>query len=302
VGISIRYYLFPEDAAPQRIPLRVADGLVGGTDTMPQFANTRQRILTVVLDVDGRSAEAITRFEGTIWTFDGEGSITEGLREAISDVINSIDYRSNSTDTVVAIGPEIAKRKLAAKHRWKPSQEDLDAVLADVWPDKARGRLKAAKGSAPKRPPLTWEGKDALRQATEPFWKISFPIDQLKEPSLAGLVFEARDRAEGEPELAPLYEAIAKMADRRLNLLRARRSSKGIWYACADILRWEDEHTASTVASYHVRCDGRAAAVQAARRLMTEHADKFSADCTIDVSIETELEWEERARMSEDAA
>ena len=50
-------------------------------------------------------------------------------------------------------------------------------------------------------------------------------------------------------------------------------------------------HTGQGIASHYERCDGRDAAVMAARRLLVEHADKLSNDVTVDARVITELEW-----------
>ena len=59
-----------------------------------------------------------------------------------------------------------------------------------------------------------------------------------------------------------------------------------------DIVQWADNmHTGQGIAWFHERCEGREAAVLAARRLLVEHSDKLSNDTTVDARITTELEW-----------
>ena len=88
--------------------------------------------------------------------------------------------------------------------------------------------MKSAKGNTPKRPPLTFDAKQALSAATEGFWKVAHEVDGLKEPSLKGFAFEARERAASDPDFEFLYRALAEMAERRLAILRRRRRERGI--------------------------------------------------------------------------
>lgn len=84
MGITIRYYLFPEGAEPQRLSQRLVDGVIAGTDSMPQFANTRQKVLGVVLENQDGEPERIFRHEATVWEFDAAGDIRTGLQQAMT--------------------------------------------------------------------------------------------------------------------------------------------------------------------------------------------------------------------------
>ena len=69
MGISVRRYLFPEEGEPKRISQRVADGLVFGSDAIPDYAETRQRILTVFLENEVGRPLSIYKAEGSVWVF-----------------------------------------------------------------------------------------------------------------------------------------------------------------------------------------------------------------------------------------
>lgn len=141
-----------------------------------------------------------------------------------------------------------------------------------------------------KTPKLSFEAAHALTQASDPFFGIELAIERLEEQDLIALAGEARCKALDSHH--ELYLAVAAFAEGELAKLAARRSASGIWYACLDVVQWEaNMHTGQGIASYHERCDGRDAAVIAARRLLVEHADKLSNDITVDARITTELEW-----------
>lgn len=147
-----------------------------------------------------------------------------------------------------------------------------------------------ARSATRKTPKLSFEATHALTQVSDPFFGIELAIERLEEPDLIAFAGEARRKAlEGHNEL---YLAVAALAEGEVAKLTARRSLSGIWYACVDVIQWEENmHTGQGIASYHERCDGREAAVVAARRLLVEHADELSNDVTVDARVTTELEW-----------
>jgi len=93
-------------------------------------------------------------------------------------------------------------------------------------------------------------------------------------------------------EFKHLYNALANMADDQLELLRRKRSGKGIWYAVVEVTYWREEREGEVVESFHERCEGRSAAVAAARRMFVENAHKFSHDRTVSAEIWADIEWE----------
>jgi hypothetical protein len=278
---------------------RITNGLIFGTDTMPQFADTRQRVLSTWLDNEEGRPQGIKRYEASIWSFDESGSISASLHESLREFMDAVSSESrikSEGDTVVSIGPELRKRRLAAKYRWEPTTADLDAIAADIWPEGKKDRLKHAASSVRRPPRITYDAKQALEEASGQFWKIYHAIDGLKEQSLAGFIFAARDH--DDPDYLPLYSALAEMAEKRLEIRRRRRRDKGTWYAFVEVLRWNSERVGESVATFHVKCQSRSAAVLATRKLLVKHADKFDDDTTVEAGIETDLEWERMPRES----
>lgn len=291
--MSIRHYLFPEGAVPLRLSHRLVNGLIFGSDWLPQYAGTRQRSLTAFLEMSEGKPVRILGAEGSYWDFDAEGGISEGLRSGIAHAMEIAFTTSRPDDTVVELNPRLQRKKFREDHRWEPTKDDLDRISKDIWQTSKADALPSAKGTTKRKPPLTYEAKHALQEISGGFWKISHAMHGLSEPSLRGLAFEARSQAKGDPDHAPLYLAIGEMADDRLKLQQRRRSMKGVWYAVLDILRWQDD-SGEVIETFHERCQGKAMAEAAARRLLKEHADKFSAEIKIETELLTDLEWERR--------
>ena len=97
-----------------------------------------------------------------------------------------------------------------------------------------------------------------------------------------------------------LYQAVADIADNKLKLLARRKSAKGTWYALVEVYQLEQESIETIIATYHRRCEGREAAEAAGRELLVAHATSVAADRTVQVSIETDLEWEAARRWPEE--
>ncbi|WP_426229349.1 hypothetical protein [Pararhizobium sp. DWP3-4] len=294
--MSLRHYLFPEQEPPLRLSQRLVEGLVAGTDAMPQYAGTRQKILTARLQLDEGKPLEILDTSGSTWTFDGTGGIREGLHSSFAEVMSSLGVSESSNQTVVDLRPRISKKKIDTEHRWQPSTADIERVIKDIWPKTKADRLHQAAGVSKRRPPLTYDAKHALDEIAGGFWKIENSIDNLKEPSLKGFIFEARTRSSDDPEYGLLYQAVAEMAQERFEILRAQRSDKGVWYALVEVTLWQD-HIGECVERVFEKCSGKGAAITTARRLLAANANKFSENVTVEAELLTELEWIRRSKL-----
>ncbi|WP_442580601.1 hypothetical protein ACSBOB_00935 [Mesorhizobium sp. ASY16-5R] len=292
MGISVRRYLLPETAEPRRISNRLANGLIFGEDAIPEYAGTRQKILTVYIDNEEGKPQQVRGADGSVWVFDDEGKIREGLLEALRLAMDSMPLPEKDDATVVNITGKLQRKRLERQYRWEPTAHDIDRVLKDIWPAKDDKQFKMEKGEKPVRPAMTWQATEAMRKVQSQFFEIDHAVDRLPERSLPGFAFEARSRSEDDPDFGPIYRAVAEMAELRLEIMRRRRRNKGIWYARLSITMWGTDHIGEEVGSHFERCESRKAAVAAARRLLVEHAPKFDETTTVDAELFTELEWE----------
>jgi hypothetical protein len=292
--MSIRHYLFPEEGDPLRVPRRVADGLAAGKDFLPDYAGTRQRVLTAVLDLEEGKPSGIYESHGSIWVFDDQGGIRDGLNQAMALGMDLFPRLQQQSGTVVELRSHKSKRRLEEEFRWKPQALDIERVIADIWPQKKSDRLRFVAGVAKRKPPLTWDARHALDEISANFWKISSAIERLKEPSQKSFGSEARERSRDDPDFAHLYRALADMSDWCLEVQKRRRTGKGVWYAVVEVMIWRDG-VGEAAERHFERCANRNQAVVAARRLLGEHAAKFSDYATVEAELLTDLEWEQRS-------
>lgn len=290
MGLSLRFYLFPEGAKPLRISQRLLQGLIDGSDRAPEYAGTRQKILEVVLENDDGKPTRIVEATGGYWTFDEKGDIGQGLQEGLRDAMDMAFDAPRHTGVVVPLEPKRRRKELEERSRWAPTSADLDLIAADIWPKGKVDRLKAAAGVVPRPPRVSFKAEIALKEASKDFFKIDYELDRLDVPDLKGFAYEARRRGkeEGHPEL---FGALALLADNLIARIKARNSKKGTWYAWVSLIRWDDHHVGEEIFHTHRQCDGREAAEKTARELVKEHADRVAFDITLDSGIETELEW-----------
>jgi hypothetical protein len=147
-----------------------------------------------------------------------------------------------------------------------------------------------AEGKAPRKPPLTREGRNALAEIGAKIGLISWQLTQLTEPALKGLAFEVRRTAEYGDEPG-LWRGLADECDRQREILARHRTGKGVWYAVIELLYAEDRNTSRSVDLAYERCEGKKAAIEATRRLLAENASKFDDRVSVQPSVYCELEW-----------
>lgn len=301
MGLSLRYYLFPEDGQPVRLSKAFVEGLTRGTELAPQYAGTRQRILHVVLDNEEGSATAITDARGSYFVFDETGSIEVGLQDSIRDALDlAYEKPTPKDDVVVPIERQRRRKKLEAS-RWSPTKEELELVSADIWPRVAKDRLKTEGAKARPAPKLTNDGNVALDEIRSVIWKIDWGMHDLTEPALAGLAHRLKLMADEEPTTAPILLGAAQMALDRKQILARKKINKGVWYAFVEVMEWDyTRHSGEVLKTYHQKCNSRKDAVAAARSMLARYADQFDANRTVEAGIESDLEWNAASRMSED--
>jgi hypothetical protein len=74
--------LFEESGAVKRVPRRIQDALVFGDDAIPEYAGTRQRIATAIVENENGKPVRILDAQGTYWTFDADGKIHRDLHNS----------------------------------------------------------------------------------------------------------------------------------------------------------------------------------------------------------------------------
>jgi hypothetical protein len=190
--ITSRLYVFEEGGAIKRVPKRIQDALIFGHGGIPEYADTRQQIASVIVENEDGKPVRILDATGSFWTFDAEGKIHKDLVESVFAALDLHDKAARASRAkVVDLRPQVKKRQWEADNRWDLSKEDLDRIAADLWPGLAcLEEIKTVKGKASKRPPLTYEAKNAISEIDAKLYLIGFEIEKLSEVALKGFAFE----------------------------------------------------------------------------------------------------------------
>lgn len=296
---SMRFYIFADDGL-QRISHRVMDGLVHGYDAMPQYAGTRQKIANVIVELEEGKPTRITRADGSYLHFDAAGKVHESLVNSGFEAMETFDALERAKrikSTVVDLSPRLNREKWEREHRWELSNNDLEAISADLWKMKRAevAKVVQARGIKPTSPPLTIEARNAIREIQTHIFGIHGKLEQLSEASLKGLAFEARSRASNDFNDA-IWRGVAGAADRRREILARHRTGSGVWYASIDVIRWDrSKRSGETESFVHEKCNSKKLAEEAARRLLAENAKYFSAETSVEARVVCELEWDDAA-------
>ncbi|MEJ0050921.1 MAG: hypothetical protein WDN02_06915 [Methylovirgula sp.] len=182
---------------PRRGRYRVANAMTFGKDALPQYAGTRQKIANIILEnQDGRPIR-IVNSQGSFWEFDKEGRIDAGLQDTVAQFMSFAFEHESNNSKVIDLSPKLKRREFDAEQRWTLTKDDLDRITKDIWPESkdVRNEVKTVKGVSLKKPPLTYEAKQALAEISSKVGSIEFQIEMLSEPALKGLAFEARQLA-----------------------------------------------------------------------------------------------------------
>ena len=238
MGISFRFYAFPDDGSLRRIPKRIANDLGVSDEAVPEFAGSRQRIAQVILEIDDGRPARIMDARGFFWTFDAQGRLEDDVHASFHLRMDAEEAaRRGRAGRVVSLLPEIKRKEQIARDNWTLSAEDLDRIAADLWPGVhgPADEVTSVKGKNPKRPPLTYEAKHALQRLVDSVFQINGILDGLSERALKGLAFEATRSSTFQDEA--LWQGISEEAKRREQIRAAHRTGRGEWYAVLEIAR-----------------------------------------------------------------
>ena len=292
---GIRYFLFEADGTLRHLPIRVADGLVQGGDTLPEYANQRIRGLRVVLDVENRKPIRMVDYDADIWRFDESGSVRQNFvnaafaaRETFDDMRIELRQRPGA---VVSVRARIARRQWERENRWNPTDGDLSRVVDAIWPELAgdnASRVERITGSAKRRLPVTYQAKHAVHEIVMPTFEIRRQFERLGDKDLAAFIQEAEESLDDPGDFIgnEIWKGIVAAARKDLEIRKARKSSKGRWFAA---IEKDDDGTVTTVEFRE--CGGRATAVKAAQEMLAQHAGLFDVRTTVEARLYPEIEW-----------
>ena len=296
MGISVRHYLFLEDGSLRRVPRRILDGLPFGLDAIPEFAGTQQRHAQVVIDNEGGKPLQILDVLGSFWEFDEEGKIDEGLHRSMTGWMDLVadNKAKRRAGTVVDLVPELRKKEHHAKHRWTPTADEVNLIATDIWPgiNGPAPAVESVKGTAPKKPPLSYRAKDALAAIGRDLAMIQNQLEGLRENELKAIAFEAHRMASFVDDGPSIWKGIAEAAERQKAIAAAHRTGRGEWYAVVEASRLEEENIMRTIATAHVKCSSRKEAIVEGRKLLAAKAEWLGEEIRVEVALYSALEWQ----------
>ena len=294
MAISSRLYIFEESGAIKRVSRRTRDDLIFGYDGIPEYAGTRRKVAEVLVENENGKPARILDAQGSYWLFDKEGRIDQDLQNRTLDAMQlAFSAPRNAKGKVVDLQPELKRKRFKDQYRWNLTVEDLNRITADLWPHLAgTEEIRTVTGNAAKRPPLTHEAKDALAEIEAKVGSISEALEDLPEPALKGLAYEANRMAKADGAVRFLWSAIAQQAERERGIKARHRTGRGVFYAVLHVWHQDSPRERTEIDTIEVQCNGKKAAVEAARLLLAENAHRFSEYLTLEVEILSDHEWE----------
>ena len=182
MAVSIRFYIFVPDGL-QRISHRLMEGLCHGEDAMPHFADTKQKVANVTIEVEDGKPARIVNATGTYLHFDSKGRVHESLQRSGMEAMETFDVLERSKrirpSKVVDLSPKLNREKWERENRWEPLASDLDLISADLWKMKkaAPAQVVQAKGTSPIPPPMTHEAREAIREIQKHVFSIGGKLE-----------------------------------------------------------------------------------------------------------------------------
>ena len=136
--LSLRYYLCDHDVI-WRIPNRIHGALLSGEIGLPQYADSKQKVVEVFVWTGSRTPPLI-QARGAFVSFNAKGSIDWAASAEVAAIVIEGSKPRLVDRNILDIGSVIRSRRLRREHSWAPSVELLQAIVADI---EGSGRIAA---------------------------------------------------------------------------------------------------------------------------------------------------------------
>lgn len=295
MSIGIRHFIFEDDGTLLRLSQRVVNGLIFGTDRLPQYAGRKVRMVTVAMPLESGKPQFIGHLEGTIWHFDEAGAWVPAYGPEFG-AGRSVDRVAliSSSDDVVDVTAQVARRRYERDHRWTPTDADVTRIVHAIWPEQAGRpvpRPEPAIGIEKRRPSMSFAAKRALDDCWKPTHNIGSTIMHLDDRDLKAFIAGAADELDPADLISSaLWEGILAAAQKEMEIRKARKSGKGKWFAALEKTVSGPEAAECSTVEF-VECKGRDAAVKAAREMLVKHSVLFSETTEIEARLYPAIEW-----------
>lgn len=125
--IQTRYYLWSNDRL-WRITDRLHRDLIAEKARLPQYANTKQKIVEIFYQKKAGTFVTLA-VRGTAFAFDHQGKLDLADQ---ADAISGVFVRPEVTKNVVNIQALLEGRKWAQEHTWLPTRNLIKEVETDL--------------------------------------------------------------------------------------------------------------------------------------------------------------------------
>lgn len=133
--MSFRYYIEKDDGTWFRMPAAMSRVLHTGDPLLPQFANSRRRVISVQIATVGRQPDRLVSADGSYFVFTAEGGSSWGRMEAASACIQASERIARANRMKAPCLTMIRKAKeVIASYRWEPTEDEITAICDDIWP------------------------------------------------------------------------------------------------------------------------------------------------------------------------
>ena len=300
MSIGFRHFLFDARGDVRRISNKLMDELIDGKNALPEYAGQSLRLFDATVEIENKKPVKLSNTSGSIVHFDENGKADRHFRqtamlagENLPDLTPLDDAKDKK---VVSLAKRLSQKQWQDEHQWEPTPKEINLVIGLIWPNETGGvKPKSSRVTPAKKtkPPLTREARNAVREIASHALHIHLQIDRLKEKSLVGLIADCEEQAQDDPEFPSLWQGAAVAAEHRLQVLQARRTKKGTWYAVVEATVYEDSSSeiGDLTEIEWTKCNGRDAAITAVRALLRKHVDLVNDRTSIEPRLYPEIEW-----------
>ncbi|MBI4806679.1 MAG: hypothetical protein HY795_15750 [Desulfovibrio sp.] len=310
MGYGLRYYLFKDDGEIQRISNVMFNSFFKDDVHIPKFANQKLKLASVILELENRVPISILETHGMILSFDEHGSPSKSTEQIIRNALNSIPSFQDEPG-VIPIHTQIAKNE-RKKFEWNIGKNELDLIAKDIWKKRKKRSKKIiciSKNTAENHGNTeeiemkddnnkfieNHNNFDKLKEAIRKIIHlIEYAEDSFLEYAFRSVSTHAIPKSETERERL-LWQGVKAALQSERERGKRWKAGDGQWVAAIYLFKWDDwkQQSAKSEIIEHTLCDGKKAAVTAARKLTVKHSMKVGELSYVEPSVMPLDDWNE---------
>ena len=119
----------------------------------------------------------------------------------------------------------------------------------------ALGHPKAIKNvksfkTPPPRKMESWRAEKAMREMSEPVWKLGFAMDNMDEEDPTVLAELIAEKAKDDRSMADVWNGLREICLRDREIKRLYRTGEGAWWAIVEMIKWTEPRDGKTLHSW----------------------------------------------------